>query len=596
MLSHGNLLANAQHNLAATGHRAGQRWLHVCPMFHVAGIANLLACTWAGAEQVLLPRFDAAAVLETIERERITHTVLVPTMLAMLLDAPGADDADLSSLRHVQYAASPISAELQRRVLERLPDCDVAQFYGMTEAAPTVTHLSRPRTTAAAAAGSPRWASPVPGVEVEVARRSASCGSAGRTSCSATGTARTRPPRRSSTAGTAPATSSRTDDDGYLYLVDRAKDMIITGGENVYSLEVEAVLLRHPAVAEAAVFGVPDDRWGEAVHAVVVPREPVTADALLEHCRAAIAGFKVPREIELRDEPLPKSGPGKVLKTRLREPFWEGRERRVDYYQRSVEHWRMWSRGAARSAPARRRRRSEPLAWSTCSATRRPAGGAAPQHVAPARDPGGSAGGGGGPHQPVSDPARRRDPRSRAVLRRGGRGAPAPHRGGRARASTPSCRSTPSARSRRRARPTPHPEPAAARCTASRSRSRTTSRPPASRWRSARRSAPASSRTTDATVVARTAGGRRDPARQDELPAVRRRDRDRQPGLRAHEQPVRPRAHARRQQRRRGGGRSPPAARPAASAPTRARASACPPTSAASPRSSRPPAACRSPA
>ena len=167
MLSHGNLLANAQHNLVATGHRAGQRWLHVCPMFHVAGIANLLACTWAGAEQVLLPRFDAAAVLETIERERITHTVLVPTMLGMLLDAPGADDADLSSLRHVQYAASPISAELQRRVLERLPDCDVAQFYGMTEAAPTVTHLSGEDHRR----GGERLASvgvPVPGVEVDV--------------------------------------------------------------------------------------------------------------------------------------------------------------------------------------------------------------------------------------------------------------------------------------------------------------------------------------------------------------------------------------------------------------------------------------------
>ena len=105
--------------------------------------------------------------------------------------------------------------------------------------------------------------------------------------------------------------------------------MIITGGENVYSLEVEAVLMRHPAVGEAVVFGVPDDRWGEAVHAVVVPREPVTADALLDHCRAVIAGFKLPREIELRDEPLPKSGAGKVLKTQLREPFWAGRERRV---------------------------------------------------------------------------------------------------------------------------------------------------------------------------------------------------------------------------------------------------------------------------
>ena len=195
MLSHGNLLANAQHNLAATGHRADQRWLHVCPMFHVAGIANLIACTWVGAEQVLLPRFDAAAVLETIERERITHTVLVPTMLAMLLDAPGADAADLSSLRHVQYAASPISAELQRRVLERLPDCDVAQFYGMTEAAPTVTHLTpedhrhggraaRARSAGRCRASRSRWPA------------TASCGSAARTSCRATGTPRAGDRRR----------------------------------------------------------------------------------------------------------------------------------------------------------------------------------------------------------------------------------------------------------------------------------------------------------------------------------------------------------------------------------------------------------------
>jgi long-chain acyl-CoA synthetase len=106
--------------------------------------------------------------------------------------------------------------------------------------------------------------------------------------------------------------------------------MIITGGENVYSLEVEAALMRHPAVAEAAVFGVSHDRWGEAVHAVVTTRGPVGAEALLEHCRAHVAGFKVPRTIDLRDEPLPKSGAGKILKTRLREPFWDGRERRVN--------------------------------------------------------------------------------------------------------------------------------------------------------------------------------------------------------------------------------------------------------------------------
>jgi long-chain acyl-CoA synthetase len=300
-------------------------------MFHVAGIANLLACTWVGATQVVLPRFDAAAVLETIERERITHTVLVPTMLAMLLDAPGSEAADLSSLRHVQYAASPISAELQRRVLERLPGCDVAQFYGMTEAAPTVTHLSpedHRRGRALASVGVP-----VPGVEVEVR------GPAGEP-----GELWIRGPNIMLGYWNRPEATAEAlvdgwyrsgdivseDEHGYLFLVDRAKDMIVTGGENVYSLEVEAALMRHPAVAEAAVFGVPHDRWGEAVHAIVTTRAETTPEALAEHCRAVIAGFKVPRAIELREDPLPKSGAGKVLKTRLREPFWAGRERRVN--------------------------------------------------------------------------------------------------------------------------------------------------------------------------------------------------------------------------------------------------------------------------
>jgi long-chain acyl-CoA synthetase len=123
------------------------------------------------------------------------------------------------------------------------------------------------------------------------------------------------------------------DDEGYLYLVDRAKDMIVTGGENVYSSEVEDVLFRHPAVLEAAVFGVPDERWGEAVHAVVVARPhaqgPPSADELIAFCRESIAGYKVPKRIELRAEPLPKSGAGKVLKRELRAPFWDGREASV---------------------------------------------------------------------------------------------------------------------------------------------------------------------------------------------------------------------------------------------------------------------------
>jgi long-chain acyl-CoA synthetase len=121
----------------------------------------------------------------------------------------------------------------------------------------------------------------------------------------------------------------RIDEHGYVELVDRAKDMIVSGGENVYSTEVEDVLYRHPAVAEAAVFGVPDERWGEAVHAVVVPRSTVTEEELVTFCREAIAGYKVPKRIELREEPLPKSGAGKVLKRDLRAPHWDGRESMV---------------------------------------------------------------------------------------------------------------------------------------------------------------------------------------------------------------------------------------------------------------------------
>jgi long-chain acyl-CoA synthetase len=119
------------------------------------------------------------------------------------------------------------------------------------------------------------------------------------------------------------------DEHAYLYLVDRAKDMIVSGGENVYSTEVEEVLYRHPAVLEAAVFGIPDERWGEVVHAVVVPRDDVTEAELLGHCRELIAGYKLPKGIELRSEPLPKSGAGKVLKRELRAPFWEGRRTMV---------------------------------------------------------------------------------------------------------------------------------------------------------------------------------------------------------------------------------------------------------------------------
>jgi long-chain acyl-CoA synthetase len=345
MLSHGNLLANARHNLVATGHRHTDRFLHIPPMFHVAGTSNLFAATWVGSTQVILPRFDAEVVAETIEREQITHAVLVPTMLDMLLRVLDQRPADLSSLRNVQYAASPISPELQGRALERF-ECELAQFYGMTETAPTVTHCT-PEDHRRGAAGEEPYktrlrsmGAPVPGVQVQIRDADGvelSRGEIGEVWVrgpnvmlgywqrpEATEAALVDGWYRSGDAAYA-------DGDGYLYMVDRLKDMIIAGGENVYSVEVESALAEHPAVLEAAVFGAPDARWGERVQAVVVPAEglQVTDAELIAHCRERLAGFKVPREIDLRGAPLPKSGPGKVLKRELREPYWAGQERRV---------------------------------------------------------------------------------------------------------------------------------------------------------------------------------------------------------------------------------------------------------------------------
>ncbi len=335
MLSHGNLLANAKHNLIATGHRPDDVWLHFCPMFHVAGTANVFACTWTGARQVVLPRFDPGEVLAAIERERATHAVFVPTMLAMLLDHPSFAAADLSSLRHIQYAASPISPELQRRVLDAF-DCDVAQFYGMTEAAPTVTHLTPADHRAGERLAS--MGTPVPGVQVQVRGPLGEVLPPGEI-----GELYIRGPNVMLGYWSRPDATAEAlvdgwyrsgdvayaDERGFLYMVDRAKDMIITGGENVYSVEVESTLAGHPAVREAAVFGVPHERWGEAVHAVAVVDVAVDADELIEHCRGRIAGYKVPRSIELRQQPLPKSGAGKVLKNTLRAPFWADHGRRV---------------------------------------------------------------------------------------------------------------------------------------------------------------------------------------------------------------------------------------------------------------------------
>jgi long-chain acyl-CoA synthetase len=345
MLTHANLVANAKHVLIASGYRDDDRYLHAGPMFHLADGASTYAVTWAGARHVVVPAFEPGLVARTIEAERVTVSVLVPTMINMLCHHPVVASHDLSSLRQVLYGGSPMPSAVQHKAAETI-DCNWVQVYGMTEAAPGVA-ICRIDHRRALAGGEPDAARsrsagiPMIGVEAEVRRSDGSRAEAGEP-----GEIWVRGPnvmagyweRPEETAAALDpdgwyhsGDAAYADADGYLYIVDRIKDMIISGGENVYSIEVENAIYQHPAVLEAAVFGIPDEQWGERVHAAIVlkPGMNATEDEIIGHCRQLIGGYKLPRSIEFHDQPLPKSGAGKLLKRTLRQPHWQGREQRV---------------------------------------------------------------------------------------------------------------------------------------------------------------------------------------------------------------------------------------------------------------------------
>lgn len=337
MLTHRNLVANMWNTLTSCGLAPDDRYLVMAPMFHAAGTVAVLACVALGATQVTVPAFEPALVLDTIESERITTTLAVPTMLVALCEEQERTPRDLSSLRVVTHGASPVALETLRRVRRLLPDTELIHLYGATELAPLATafadehlHLDTPRARSCGR--------PVIGCVVEVIGPDGEPVVRGEVGEVAVRGDNVTPGYWNKPEQTAEVLRDgwyRTgdlghlDEDGYLFLVDRAKDMIVSGGENVYSSEVEQALMTHPQVVECAVYGIPDPTWGEAVAATVVTRGPVTPDELREHCRSLIAGYKVPRAIDLSGEPLPKSAAGKILKRALREPHWQGRSERV---------------------------------------------------------------------------------------------------------------------------------------------------------------------------------------------------------------------------------------------------------------------------
>lgn len=337
ILSNGALWARSNMFGLEIGIRPDDVFVQALPMFHMAAhVAH--AFTYRGATTVLQRAFTPGECVELLHRHAASHVLLVPTMINLVTQEPSLADADLSSLRMVLYGASPISPEVLRRAIDALR-CDFLQFFGMTETAgasllrPADHDPDRhPERLASAGTDAISFETRVVGPD-DVDLPPGEVGEIlSRGPCLMDGYWNAPEATAAALAGGWMHTGDLgyRDEAGYLHVTDRLKDMIVTGGENVYPREVEDVLHEHPDVLEVAVIGVPHERWGEAVHALVVPqrdRRPDPAD-LLAHCRSRLAGYKVPKAVELVDA-LPKNATGKILKRTIREAYWKGAARQV---------------------------------------------------------------------------------------------------------------------------------------------------------------------------------------------------------------------------------------------------------------------------
>ncbi len=337
MLTHGNVTFHALAAIAELGLTDADTWAHVAPLFHLADAWAAFAMTWVGARHVCVPYFDAAGVLATIERERVTISNLIPTMLNLMVNHPDAGRHDYGSLRAILSGGAPIAPETVRRIID-LFGCDYVQTYGMTETSPYLTvslpkaHL-RDLPADDLLALKSRTGRPFLGVELKVVRPD---GAEVAWDDREVGEIVVRGPTVTPGYWRNPEATAQAirdgwlhtgdlavvDAEGYVNIVDRKKDMILTGGENVYSTEVEHVLYEHPDVLECAVVGVPDPKWGEAVLAVVAPRpgaRPGEAD-LIRFVKDRLAHYKAPKRVVFVDE-LPKTGSGKIYKKGLRDRY-----------------------------------------------------------------------------------------------------------------------------------------------------------------------------------------------------------------------------------------------------------------------------------
>ena len=344
MLSHANGIEQRGHQIAAgidwlLAH-PGDATIIAMPYGHIGGVGVALGAVNSGQELIVHAEYEAGAVMDAIAAHRVRRLFLVPAAIGLLLQHPKAAKADFSSIETLSYGASPIPLPLLQAAVARM-GCGFVQVYGMTEtwgsivALPPEDHLPgrEHKMTAAGKA--------LPGVELRILDEDGTVLPPG-----TIGEVAIRSPNNTRGYWNKPEESAKAligdgwlrtgdagylDEEGYLFIQDRIKDMIISGAENVYPAEVESAIYGHPAVADVAVIGVPDPKWGEAVKAIVVlkPGEAADAAEIIAHARGRIAGFKCPKSVDFIDA-LPRNPSGKILRRALREPFWAGHERRVN--------------------------------------------------------------------------------------------------------------------------------------------------------------------------------------------------------------------------------------------------------------------------
>lgn len=330
---------NQYHVAMSVPWEPGDTYLLSTPMFHGATMLGICGSAMFGVPVAIQPTFGPAEFMAACQTYHCTITVLVPTMIGMIVNHPEFAPERVRSLTRLIYGASPMPKALLERILALLPQTRVIQGYGMTEAATVLTFFMDADHREGSRLGSCGRA--VPGVELRIVDEDGTALPAG-----VAGEVYARGgnfmqgylklPEETAKAFQggwyASGDVGYLDEAGYLFLVDRAKDMIISGGENIYSVEVENAIASHPAVLQVAVIGIPSETWGEAVHAICVvkPDASVTAEQIIDHARKSIGGYKVPRSVDLRNDPLPLSGAMKVLKKDLRAPFWAGKDRAIN--------------------------------------------------------------------------------------------------------------------------------------------------------------------------------------------------------------------------------------------------------------------------